>query len=361
MFMTGKTYPAGYPASHPAKRPPRSPAVQFGWFSPGHHAIDKGAIFRLKEDTPKERSWKAYLISHWRNIEAGNDMQDILYDGPNHYISLPDRGNIPPTLPNGDPDPNAGKPKRYSLEEMAELMSPEMLSAWETAWRQFPLEPNTMLPTDSLYNAVLESYALVKKQLVQIAQGNKKLDLVVKDEQQQAQETREVFYEELSKNIGRLTHYAADMFIPFHVNNGVADWEVWPGEPNIGMHLFSEGDVLTKSDYTGLVEEAKQRLEDPNQTPLPELTETTLPQFILAKMQASFRKLFEIAAVHRQTVADPSVNQSKNTGLRALKDRVRPILAQQIREAQEAIGGMLQAVWKEAGEPVIRDPEAAAD
>lgn len=332
-------------------RPTAQPPVRFGWFSLGHQAIDKGATYRLPENDALEKSWKDYLLSHNLEIEAGNDMQDILYNGPNHFINLEKRGN-----PQDDEPVNGKKLPLLAWDTIKTKLSQPELRTIEKEWLNEPLEPESILPGESVYSAILKSYDLVKSHLQKISQGDPQLNQVTKGERRdQVKETRETYYEELARNIGRLNHYVGDMFIPFHVSPGTPNWELMPGSDK-GIHLFVEGDILNGKDYSTLVEQAKQR----SMIPMPLLTRETLPYFILNKMKDSFRKLYEIVDIQKAALADENVNTDSETFEKALAQRLKFLVNDQAREAQEAVSTILHAVWQEAGRPTIPGPEKQA-
>jgi hypothetical protein len=258
-------------------------------------------------------------------------------------------------------------------------LSPEALSRVETSWLENPIDVEALQEEETVFSAVLEAYDTVKKQLMQIAQGTKRLDQVVQGEtEEQAQETRKAYYHELSQNIGALTHYLADLFMPFHVSNGIADWELWP-KHNEGIHLFTEGKVLQKADLQNLVAQAKQK-ED---IPLPPLSREALPAFLISKMKDTYRKLHELAALHIATLNEydfedadvdpaqaqtPDPNQILGEGrklefIETYSQRVKNLLEQQIREAQEAVSTVLRSVWVESGRPSIAqlEPDGLAE
>lgn len=331
---------------------------KFGWFSHGHHAIDKGAIFRLNPEDDKIVTWKDYLLRHWKQIEAANDMQDTLYDGPAHYINLKERGNPP------QPE---GVPFRRSIQDAIAALSPEALNQVEATWLDNPIDEEALAAEETVFSTVLEYYDTVKKQLMQIAQGTKRLDQVVQGEsEEQELETRKAYYQELSQNIGALTHYLADLFMPFHVSNGIADWELWP-KHNEGIHLFTEGKVLKKSDLQNLVAQAQQK----ESIPLPHLSRQALPAFLISKMKDTYRKLHELAALHIATLREYDFDQiegaSQTLGegrklefLETYSQRVKNLLEQQIREAQESVSTVLRSVWVESGRPTIAQLEPQA-
>jgi hypothetical protein len=337
------------------------PQPKFGWFSHGHHAIDKGAIFRLNPEDDKIVTWKDYLLRHWKQIEAANDMQDTLYDGPAHYINLKERGN---------PERPEGVPFRRSIQDVITALSPDALSQVEASWLDNPIDEEVLQEEETVFSTVLEAYDTVKKQLMQIAQGTKRLDQVVQGEsEEQERETRKAYYQELSQNIGALTHYLADLFMPFHVSNGIADWELWP-KHNEGIHLFTEGKVLKKSDLQNLVAQAQQK----ESIPLPHLSRQALPAFLISKMKDTYRKLHELAALHIATLREYDFDQTQDQDqalgegrkiefIETYSQRVKNLLEQQIREAQEAVSTVLRSVWVESGRPSIAqlEPEAVTE
>lgn len=326
------------------KHLPQQPTVKFGWYSPAHHAIDKGAIYRLPDENPEDASWKEYLLSNWLLIESGNDLQDSYYDGPEHFINLAKRGNFDLF------EPDVRKPvPRFSLEEIEKQLNPEALQSFERGWIQHPLTPESMDRGDSLYTEILKTYSRIKAKLTEIAEGSKRLNLITSEGTEIDLVTRREHYEELAKNIGKLTHLIGDMFVPFHVSPGTPDWELMPGVKE-GMHGFCEGNVVNKKDFTTLVEQARLRT---NRIPLTKIDKAHLPFFILDKMQDSFRRLFEIAQIQRSLLADPEVGENKREFKKALKTALKGLLTNQMKNAQEAVSAILYTVWEESGKPIV--------
>jgi hypothetical protein len=325
--------------------PPLAPSrqgssVQFGWFSNGHHAVDKGAIFRLPERDLGEISWKKYLENHWLEIEAGNDLQDIIYTGGAHYIDMGVRGNIEP--------PPDSKTPFLNLDEIKVKLSPQALQGFETEWKTNPLTPESMMGGESVYQSILESYGLVKKQLQQIANGHKQLDtIMIGEEEPQKIETTKAYYKELAHNVGRLAHYVGDAFVPFHVTPNTPNWELYPGSKQ-GVHLFAEGQVLDKDDYTSLVKQAYE----PNTPPVDSIASKDLPTLILDHLKNTFMQVFNIASLQENVLQKklaPSEIEDE------LKKAWKPILKTQQLKAQKALASLLHSAWVEAGKPLFQE------
>ncbi len=325
--------------------PPAPPmAVRFGWFNHGHHAIDKGAIYRMPDQTPEDASWKKYLADHWLAIEAGNDLQDAYYDGPDHYINLANRGNL------DTPEVGAvsGPPPRLSWAEMQAKMTPDTLHQFEKEWLQTPLTPDSMDKGPSLYNAIIETCGRLKNNFLRIAEGNQRLDVMTQDQGLISQEARKTYYEEIPRDIGRLNHLVADIFAP-HVTPGTPDWELYPGSKE-GMHAFLEGSVLNRRDYSTAVGFCKQK---GSKIPVPHLPMSSVPYFVLDKMQGSFRQLFELVQIQGALLKSANPAEDDEGFKASLKEALKGPMRERLEHAQEAVSTVLYSLWAEAGKPMI--------
>ncbi len=319
-------------------------SVRFGWFDHGHHAIDTGAINRLPQQTQDERQWQGFLKENLQFIHDEDDMEDLVYDGPMHYVDL-DKW-LRPDVPVAHE-----KKMGVSWEEAQNAFSEEERHRLHQRWHASSIEPEDFYRPRNIFLSVMQKYDMVKRQLESIAQGNKRLLTVAPGHTSRELNIQRNFYLELVRNVGRLSHYIGDLFMPLHLTR-YHDWLLHPDAKaeqhafTEGMHFFLEGKTLTTQDYQSL-------LSTPVKAPPgPPLNREALRTYLIEKMQQTYGRMYDLVRLQQQALAQKREHASTDLYEKRLAEAVKPLLLEQLQSAQEALAVTLQSVWHEAGRPV---------
>ncbi len=275
---------------------------RFGWQSPTHRGIDQGAIAQI--DSPLLQT---YLRQNLPSIQGYDDAQDLYCKGPRHYINL-EAGNNQET----------GVPLTASSWTQAlKAFHPDQKNRWQNG----VLEEQALPKGPSVYQAVLMAF-----QKVQIAFSQVSLATLG---EQPAFLQRNLFMA-----IGEMGHYISDLFMPMHTTQFM-DWYLHPNSPK-SMHHFIEGESTPSLSGQSIALEK------------PAVSLQTLKPFLLDSIRSSYLKMFDIVETHQQLLA---TELDKPSFENSLRQRLQPILLEQVTRAQQAFSALLNLAWQSRFQP----------
>lgn len=306
------------PTAGSSDQPLGSP--RFGWQSAGHTAIRDGATEQVDDN-----AWQRYLKKNQADIAYHDAAQDLQHKGPWHFVNLEFFNNTT-------------KPQPLSWPELFQQWSPQRLKQVMADWQAAPLGEADLPDGPTVYDAVIESFNSSLRALSTVHdKGNTNAE--------------DAIHSAATASLGALDHYVSDLHMPLHTT-GAFTWGICPpwqqgdgGLPPVlteGIHQFIEGDLFTATELTNLSLHAQQQ-------PVAELTMATLKPYLRQQLMTSYLTNFKIFQAQVEVLARMVNPLAQPINYRqALKDALKPIIAERIMTSQRSLAAIHNLLWQEA-------------
>ncbi len=308
---------------------------RFGWSYEAHTAIEQAVAKQLPAETD---SFKRFLQTNMADINRISVEQDTKHPGPKHYTDLEE------LYPNGEQPFDPPNKTNYvrSFETVQKFFAPEAKARKQDEFIRQPL--NTASKTRFLksntngFQATMQSY----NQLVDLLKEINQTPFFFSSEKQKLRTN-------LTKTLGELSHYAADLQQPLHLTC-YASWKQkfkYPSRKSGatikdgGAHFYLELSMPKPDDFSPMAKTASK----PNHHPPRQLEHNLLNQ-----MEKSYLSIFDLVQSDQQA---QQTSQGLYEYFSQLKQAWTPILETHVRTATKTLETLLYSAYIEAGRPDV--------
>lgn len=328
----------------------KSSGPRFGWFNHGHNAVVEGAIARLPQSP-----WKQFLQGSLDTIHNADDAQDLVYShGKKHFMDLDNHKE------RFKWDAKSAAP----WTRVNKTFTPAKRASVADHWRTNPLQPSDMGAPQTVYHAMYYGYQTIATQLKQMKDGNRPAVNAAEGDRVKLRQYQNIILDELARNVGAFSHYVGDSHVPLHLTR-FFNWPLSPqnvetGDRAVrekrfafkdGIHAFFEGEIMEKSDYAQVLRKPKAALRLSMERSRKFATPFNIKDTLVQPMSTAYLKLFDIVDVQRQAMTQFDPLHDKQAYRHELRRGLKPIVVNQLIQAQDALARLLQRVWEDAGRP----------